>query len=402
MKNLIFTFIACCFYLTYSIGQEYSQKWSDINYADDGMDYHLLDIYLPTVSKPSYPVVVLVYGSAWFSNNLKGSDMSTLGSALLDAGYAVVTPNHRSSSDAIFPAQIHDIKATIRFIRGNAATYKLDPTFIGITGSSSGGHLAALTGTSGCIGQYTVGTTTMDLEGSVGNYTAYSSRVNAVCDWFGPTDFLIMDACGSSITHNAADSPESSLIGGPIQDNPEKCALANPITYVDPTDPPFLMIHGDADALVPYCNSEVLYEALQASCVQSQFILVPGGQHYTDTHIEENFAQMVELFNSALNRCPANSYIKSTGALPDNNLENGNISIYPNPLKGSNLNVSIPELSTQSAVANVYNANGSFIKAFHVVKGENRIQLTDLEPGWYILKINDNLGTSLTKKFLKK
>jgi len=295
-KNVfIFPFISLLFISCFS--QQYSKKWTDLNYADDGKSYHLLDIYLPKIEKQSYPVVVLIYGSAWFSNNSKGSDMNTIGKALLNAGYAVVTPNHRSSSDAIFPAQIHDIKVVIRYIRANCSKYQLDTTFIGITGSSSGGHLASLTGTSGYVKQYTVDTITMNIEGVIGKYASFSSNVDAVCSWFGPTDFLIMDSCGSSMDHNAAKSPESSLIGGAIQDNKSKCALANPITYVDPTDPPFQIFHGDADPLVPYCQSEILYSALQSAEVKSEYILMPGGQHGDGVHTDANFEKMIDFFN---------------------------------------------------------------------------------------------------------
>jgi acetyl esterase/lipase len=104
-------------------GQEYSKSWKDINYAGDEMNYHNLDIYLPAVERPSCPVVIVIYGSAWFSNNLKGSDLKTLGKALPDGGFAVVMPNHRSSADAKFPAQINDIKAVIRFIRAEMDLY---------------------------------------------------------------------------------------------------------------------------------------------------------------------------------------------------------------------------------------------------------------------------------------
>ena len=213
-----------------SWAQQYSQNWSTVNYVGDGQGYHDMDIFLPKTIKSKYPVVIYIYGSAWMSNNGKGADMNNIGAALLDAGFAVVTPNHRSSSDAKFPAQINDIKAVIRFLRGNSATYKLDTSFIGISGSSSGGHLASLAGTSNYIKQFTVGTASANIEGSLGLHTAQSSAVDAVCDWFGPIDFLKMDSCGSQLNHNAANSPESSLIGGAIQINKEKVALANPIT----------------------------------------------------------------------------------------------------------------------------------------------------------------------------
>jgi acetyl esterase/lipase len=277
-------------------GQQYSKSWKDLDYASDTMKYHRLDIYLPKVEKPTYPVVISIYGSAWFGNDLKGSDLATLGKALLDAGFAVVTPNHRSSADAKFPAQINDIKAVVRFIRANAETYKIDTSFVGITGSSSGGHLAALAGTSGAVNEYTVGSATADMEGNVGQYTTYSSSVDAVIDWFGPTNFLVMDSCGSNLVHNAANSPESSLIGGPIQDNKDKCALANPITYVDANDPPFLILHGDADPLVPHCQSELLFNALQEARVPGQYILVPNAQHGPGLFVEQYFKMMTDFF----------------------------------------------------------------------------------------------------------
>ena len=276
--------------------QQYSKSWLDLDYAGDSMIYHRLDIYLPEVEKPTYPAVVIIYGSAWFGNNLKSTVLSNLGKVLLDAGFVVVTPNHRSSMDAKFPAQIHDIKAVIRFIRANAAEYQIDTSFIGITGSSSGGHLAALAGTSGFVKQFTVGSETEDMEGNVGQYLAYSSSVDAVVDWFGPTDFLVMDSCGSSMVHNASDSPESSLIGGPIQDNKDKCMLANPITYIDENDPPFLILHGDADPLVPHCQSELLYNALQKANVQSQYLLVPDAQHGPGLFIEMYYKMMTDFF----------------------------------------------------------------------------------------------------------
>ncbi len=276
--------------------QQYSKSWKDLDYAGDTKTYHNLDIYLPKVEKSTYPAVISIYGSAWFGNNLKGSDLSTLGNALLEAGFAVVTPNHRSSMDAKFPAQINDIKAVIRFIRANAEKYQIDTSFVGITGSSSGGHLAALAGTSGFVKQYTVGSATADIEGNVGQYTTYSSSVDAVVDWFGPTDFLVMDSCGSSIVHDAPNSPESSLIGGPIQQNKDKCALANPITYVDANDPPFLILHGDKDPLVPHCQSELLFNALQKANVPSQYILVPNAQHGPGLFEEKYFKMMTDFF----------------------------------------------------------------------------------------------------------
>jgi len=282
--------------------QQFSESWKDVNYAGDDKGYHDLDIYLPAVTKTLYPVIIVIYGSAWLSNNSKGVDLRTLGKPLLDEGFAVVFPNHRSSSDAKFPAQVNDIKAVVRFIRGSAEKYNFDTSFIGITGSSSGGHLSAFTGTSGSVNEFTVGTATANIEGEVGNFTPFSSSVDAVVDWFGPTDFLQMDSCGSSMAHNPANSPESSLVGGAIQENKDICALANPITYIDSNDPPFLILHGDKDPLVPHCESELLFEALQNASVQSKLIIVPDGQHGPGLFEDQYYKQMVDFFTAELQK----------------------------------------------------------------------------------------------------
>jgi acetyl esterase/lipase len=208
----------------------------------------------------------------------------------------VVAVNHRSSRDTIFPAQIHDIKAAIRFVRAKATDYHIDTSFIGITGYSSGGHLSAFAGTSGGVEQVSMGSALVDLEGKVGVHTGYNSAVNVVVDWFGPTDFLVMDSCGSAMVHNAPDSPESILVGGAIQAHQELCSLANPITYVDSNDPAFLILHGDKDPLVPYCQSEMLHSALLSHKVQSQLVIIADAKHGPGVFEPQYLQRMVDFF----------------------------------------------------------------------------------------------------------
>lgn len=281
----------------YCGGQTYSQKWADVNYVGDGQVYHNADIYLPKTVKASYPVVVYIYGSAWQSNNSKTSDMNTVGAALLDAGYAVVSINHRSSTDAKWPAQINDVKAAIRFVRGNAAKYKFDTCFVGISGSSSGGHLSSIAGVSCGVKKFTVGSTTMDIEGTLGNFKDCSSSVDAVCDWFGPMYLLKMDVCGNTTSHGDASSPGSLILGCAIKVCTDNAAMLEAKTYIDPTDPPFLIFHGTSDNVVPYCASTNLNTDLKAAGVQSEYVEVPGGQHYGGVHIASNFTKMVSFFN---------------------------------------------------------------------------------------------------------
>ena len=292
--------IVLSFLCTQSFSQQNAKSWKDVNYAGDSMGYHNLDIRLPEKTQSKYPVVVVIYGSAWFGNSFKDMAMQTLGKPLLDAGFAVVSPNHRSSKDSVFPAQINDIKAAIRFVRANAAKYHFDTSFIAITGFSSGGHLAALAGTSGGVKNYTVGKVTQDIEGSVGPNTSFSSNVDAVVDWFGPTDVRVIDSCRTGAGTVTPNSPEAVLIGGVIKDNPDKCALVNPITYVNAGDPPFLIFHGDKDPLVPICQSEMLNTALQKAKVPSQFVVVPGGQHGPGVMVDKYYKVMVDFFNEQL------------------------------------------------------------------------------------------------------
>lgn len=280
---------------------ESSKYWLDIDYVGDGIVGHRLDIHLPKHGQEPFPIVVSIYGSAFFSNSSKGNTFKDgLGQKLLENGFAVVSINHRSSSDAIFPATIQDVKAAIRFIRANSAKFSLDNSFIGITGWSSGGHLSALTGTTNSTKTDKINGLSVDIEGNVGTFTQTSSHVNAVVDWFGPTDFLLMDKCGSSMKHDDVKSPESSLIGGAIQENKEKTSLANPISYVNKNNPPFLIFHGDKDPLVPHCQSEKLYEKLQKEGVKSELVIIPNGGHGPGVLIDKYFEQMIVFFKENL------------------------------------------------------------------------------------------------------
>jgi acetyl esterase/lipase len=210
--------------------------------------------------------------------------------------------------DAKFPAPMNDIKAVIRFVRANASKYRLDTSFVGITGSSSGGNMAAMAGTSRYVKKHTLGAVTVDVEGNVGPYTSYSSSVDAVVDWFGPTNMLLMDSCGGTdFIHNDPKSPASLYIGGPIQENKDKCLLASPTTYIDPSDPPFLIFHGDKDRVVPHCQSEILFNALQKAGVPSQFFLVPEGQHGPGVQVEPYLKTMTDFFTAEYTRkCKSN------------------------------------------------------------------------------------------------
>lgn len=237
----------------------------DLAYVTNGHVRQKLDLYVPR-SKTKVPLVVFVHGGGFSRGDKGGQDPSRF----LSDGYAFASINYRLSPDAIFPAQIEDCKAAVRWLRSQADKYGLDADRVGAWGTSAGGHLVAMLGTTGDTTQF-----------DVGEHLDVPSRVQAVADWFGPTDFLQMDAHRGpdGMGHNAPGSPESRLIGGPIQQNREKVARANPITYVSAADPPFLIAHGDADRLVPHHQSVLLEAALKAAGVPVTFHTVRGGGH---------------------------------------------------------------------------------------------------------------------------
>ena len=277
---------------------ENADKIADVNYAGDDQAYHNCDIYIPKNAQKPYPVVVHIYGSAWFSNSSKGmADISTIVKALVDAGYAVVTPNHRSSMDAKYPAQINDIKAVIRFVRGEADKYGFDPRFIATSGFSSGGHLASLAATTKNTKQGKSGSVTVDLEGSVGKYTNMSSNVDAACDWSGPIDLMNMD-CGGK-RGEGASGPEEALLGAKASENPDLYNLLTPIYYIDKNDPPLIVFHGKEDNVVPCCQGQELYDHLKAAGVKTDLTLVDGGGHGMNMYSEANLQKMVNFLNAA-------------------------------------------------------------------------------------------------------
>ena len=275
---------------------ETSQEWKDVNYVGDDQTFHTCDIYLPKQEKASYPVVIHIYGSAWFNNNGKGAaDLGTIVKALLEAGYAVVCPNHRSSMDAKWPAQIHDIRAVIRFVRGEAEKYKFDRSFIATSGFSSGGHLASTAATTSGTKETKVGTVDIDLEGNLGAYTKESSMVNAACDWSGPIDLTAMD-CGESMKMGE-NSPEDVLLNSKLAKEPDKYLSLSATTYVDPNDPPVIIFHGEKDNVVPCCQGKKFFETLKAAGVKTEATFVPEGGHGMGMYAEENLQKMVNFLN---------------------------------------------------------------------------------------------------------
>ncbi len=270
--------------------------YSDVAYATLSAA-EKLDLYLPEGDGP-FPLVLLVHGGAFLMGDKAAGDATTGVDQLLSLGYAVASVNYRLSGEALAPAQIQDIKAAVRFLRANAQEYKLNSEKFGAWGGSAGGSLVALLGTSCGVAE---------LEGADLGNADQSSCVQAVVDWFGPTDFLQMDAqfTGTScpVNHDAANSPESMLVGAPVQDVPEKVAQVNSITYVSADDPAFFIQHGTADCNVPPQQSQLLYDALKAAIGEENVTLTflegagHGGSQFTT---EANLKLVTDFFDQYL------------------------------------------------------------------------------------------------------
>lgn len=255
----------------------------------------LLDLYLPEKkTQELQPLLIYIHGGGWreFSKELCPGEM------VAQKGWAIACINYRYSTEAIFPAQIHDSKAAIRWLRANATKYNLNPDKFGAWGASAGGHLSALLGTSAGVAS---------LEGNQGNLN-YSSAVQAVCNWYGPTDFTqvkpaFTEAISPEVLQKYRDYPwylytvvTTLLLGGSVANHQELAQAANPITYIDRNDPPFMVLHGDLDEIVPISQSEILVSALQSQQVPVTFIRKPEMTHSPQGKNGEKFdPELVDL-----------------------------------------------------------------------------------------------------------
>jgi acetyl esterase/lipase len=243
-----------------------AQILQDIEYAAVGERKLLLDLHLPQ-SDAAPPVIVFIHGGGWQT----GDKVSSFhGEPLVEHGYAVASVGYRLSGEARWPAQIHDCKAAVRFLRANAERWGADASRMGAWGVSAGGHLAALLGVTGRSRQF---------EGDLGEHTDTSSEIQAVCSFFGPMDIAGTVVQRSPDWMTAADSSVGKLIGGAPREHKDKLEDASPVQRVSSDSPPFLLLHGDSDQLVPPNQSEVMHDALRKAGVESERIIIQKMGH---------------------------------------------------------------------------------------------------------------------------
>ncbi|MGI9257732.1 MAG: prolyl oligopeptidase family serine peptidase [Gammaproteobacteria bacterium] len=261
----------------------------------------LMDIHYP--EQPNGYGIVFIPGSGWTAPlspdaaPLKqGVERPHLGgSALLDAGYTLFSINHRAVPRFHYPAPVEDAQRAVRYVRHNAADFGIDPDRIGASGGSSGGHLASMVGV-------------LDGDGSPGASSPVdreSSKVQTVAVLYPPTDFIeIVRGGGQGAPLLAPSLNRRQLQNEPNSDEARIFREASPTTYVSPDDPPFLLIHGDQDPVVPYAQSEVLEAALKANGIPVELIRMPGGGHGASVSAgpdaPDYLAPMVEWFDTYL------------------------------------------------------------------------------------------------------
>ena len=258
-------------------------KPETITYIDSDQLSMELDLYTPEQGAGPHPLIIWIHGGAWKFCDKTEIEPGVL--AQVKRGYAIASVSYSLSKDAKWPTQIFQVKAAIRHLRANAEKYNIDPTRIIAWGASSGGHMANMLGVTGKKGE---------LEGDLG-YSDQSSAVNAVISWYGASNFLEMNNSGM-VDHNKEDSPESLLIGGAIQLFPEKVALANPINFVNCDAPPYLLMHGKNDQLVPANQSEIMHTALNKVGATSELVYFGSYTHADPRFNTKKCLQIVESF----------------------------------------------------------------------------------------------------------
>jgi acetyl esterase/lipase len=239
---------------------------ADVDYATvDGQELKL-DLYLPPQGPMKPKLIVWVHGGAWRS----GSKTDVPISGLVEAGYAIASVDYRLSPVAPFPAQVHDIKAAIRFLRAKEKDYGYDAKSIAIAGSSAGGHLAALVGVSNDHKQ---------LDGKVGEHLRESSDVQAIVSFYGMSNLTTILAQSTPHGLKVRVPALQLLLGGQPEEKPDLARLASPVFHVDAKDPPLVLFHGDQDPQAPINQSHELEGRYEAAGVPCRLVVIHGGKH---------------------------------------------------------------------------------------------------------------------------
>lgn len=287
-------------------GQARSADYTDVAYGRTSPSQHL-DIYVPQGAGP-FPAVVFAHGGAFMFGDKRmfGRGFRDDVNALNAAGFALVSINYRMSGEAKFPAAVEDMKSALRYIRANAARYRVDPARIALWGQSAGANIALDTGMSPGVALF---------NDPAALAPSADDHVSAAVSMYGPTDFLAMDTqlasagCSAGAqNHSADDSPESKYLGAQITRVRAKVAQANPLTYAGPATPPLLLQHGTADCTVPPLQSRILADRVNAVAGPGRATLqLRQGAVHADSAFDtrENMATVIAFLRQAFAANPS-------------------------------------------------------------------------------------------------
>lgn len=339
----------------------------DVQYVNDTLRTHRLDIYIPTNANQALPLAIYIHGGGW-QGGTKGGGAGWL-KAMINNGYVCADINYRLSGDSVWPAQLYDCKAAIRYLKANATQYHIDTCRVGVIGSSAGGHLVSVLATTG---NYAA------LEGAHLGNAHVSSKVHAAIPAFGPVDFFQMDdyipsTCTNPIVHSF-NSPETHLLGcDSLKNCPSRVISANPVTYLDANDPPMYITHGDADCSVPVRQSIVLDSNFRAVGVPTQLHIAASEGHGAPFFTTQQQQIIYKaFFDTALKVC-----INTSAQTPTTN---SSTSVYPNPVQQG-----IFYINAEATIEYLYvfDALGRQVFKTDNVPTNTAINISELQKGFY-------------------
>lgn len=260
----------------------------NIRYSKDTVSKHLLDIYLPANAKEKIPLVIFIHGGGWMHND-KYADMGYMKKTVAEIvanGFALASIDYRFSTQAVFPAQIQDCNQAISFLYDNADKYGLDRSKFAVIGFSAGGHLASMVGLA----------RNNNVDAFFVPRASRFFQIKAVIDFYGPSDLLLFPGSDN------AKSAEALLIGAAPFERPDLSKIASPVTYVDKNDPPFLIIHGEKDDMVPLNQSRLLSSWLKIAGVPNELIIVKDAPHFGPMFdVDEIRSKVIQFLRKELN-----------------------------------------------------------------------------------------------------
>lgn len=349
--------------------------YSNVDYVGNGNSKQMLDLYIPSGVTAPTALIIHIHGGAFMMGS-KGTGEQPSFVTFFNNGYICADINYRLSGDTLWPAQIHDCKAAVRFLKVHAAQYHIDTCKIGVIGESAGGNLVSMLGTTGGVAE---------LEGLHLGSVHATSHVQAVVDLFGPINFLTMDAealaLGFVINTNSSSSPESQLMGAPVQTIPELVTKANPTTYISADDAAFFISAGDVDHNIPYTQGQNLCAAMVPviGSPRASFELMAGQGHGgAFWHNTAQDAKYLAFFNTYLD-----GNCGTVGTIDEGHIQQ-NLNIYPNPFE-QNFTIQLPQ--DKAFDIHILDITGRLVLTKNGVSGNQTLNGSSFDTGTYLVQV---------------